>query len=176
MSILFPSCFLQQQTTDAVLSISFSLAADHRCCLIHLVFFSSRPLMLSRPPHFLLQQTTNSISSILFPSRFLQQQTTNSISFSSAADHQLHLIFFSSRPPTPSHFLQQQITDTILSIDFLSLTPMSTVLLPERCYSMDVYSGMVVGTAEHHIQIFNLTNPTVAYKVSHVPLCAEQLN
>jgi hypothetical protein len=32
---------------------------------------------------------------------------------------------------------------------------------------MDVqYPLMVVGTAERHIQIFNLTNPTSAYKVS----------
>ena len=42
---------------------------------------------------------------------------------------------------------------------------------------MDVqYPLMVVGTAERHIQIFNLTNPTAAYKVSHVPLCPERLN
>jgi mRNA export factor len=32
---------------------------------------------------------------------------------------------------------------------------------------MDVqYPLMAVGTAERHIQIFNLTNPTAAYKVS----------
>jgi mRNA export factor len=44
--------------------------------------------------------------------------------------------------------------------------PISTVQLPERCYSFDVqYPLMVVGTAERHIQIFNLTNPTTAYKV-----------
>lgn len=44
---------------------------------------------------------------------------------------------------------------------------MSTVQLPERCYTLDiVYPLMVVGTAERHIQIFNLTNPTSAYKVS----------
>ena len=61
--------------------------------------------------------------------------------------------------------------------DLRSTTPVSTVQLPERCYSMDVqYPLMVVGTAERHIQIFNLTNPTAAYKVSHVPLCAERLN
>lgn len=41
-----------------------------------------------------------------------------------------------------------------------------TVQLPERCYSMDVhYPLMVVGTAERHIQIYNLTNPTVVYRV-----------
>lgn len=40
------------------------------------------------------------------------------------------------------------------------------VTLPERCYTFDVqYPLMVVGTAERHIQIFNLTNPTAAYKV-----------
>lgn len=35
-----------------------------------------------------------------------------------------------------------------------------------------VYPLLVVGTAEKHIQIYNLTNPTVAYKVilSKIPL------
>lgn len=43
---------------------------------------------------------------------------------------------------------------------------MSTVQLPERCYTFDVvYPLMVVGTAERHIQIFNLSNPTTAFKV-----------
>ena len=43
---------------------------------------------------------------------------------------------------------------------------MSTVQLPERCYTLDVvYPLMVVGTAERHIQIFNLSNPTTAFKV-----------
>lgn len=51
--------------------------------------------------------------------------------------------------------------------DLRTPTPVSTVQLPERCYSMDVqYPLMVVGTAERHIQIFNLTNPTAAYKVN----------
>lgn len=44
---------------------------------------------------------------------------------------------------------------------------MATVTLPERCYTFDVqYPLMVVGTAERHIQIFNLTNPNTAYKVN----------
>lgn len=39
--------------------------------------------------------------------------------------------------------------------------------LPDRCYTLDVsYPLMVVGTAERHIQIFNLTTPTAAFKVS----------
>lgn len=47
-----------------------------------------------------------------------------------------------------------------------SPTPVATVQLPERCYSMDVqYPLMVVATAERNIQIFNLTNPNTAYKV-----------
>ena len=159
LSISFPSHFLQQQTTDAVSSISFSLAADHQLHLlsilfssaanhqlhlVHLVSFSSRSPMSSRPSRFLQQQTTDSISSISFPSRFLQQQTTDTVSsisfplaadhrlhlvsilFPSAADHRLHLvhlIFFSSRPLTPSRpprFLLQQTTDSISSISFPS--------------------------------------------------------
>ena len=47
-----------------------------------------------------------------------------------------------------------------------SANPISTVQLPERCYTLDVsYPLMVVGTAERHVQIFNLTNPTTPYKV-----------
>lgn len=51
--------------------------------------------------------------------------------------------------------------------DIRSQNPVSSVTLPERCYSLDVsYPLMVVGTAERHIQIFNLTSPTAVYKVS----------
>jgi mRNA export factor len=40
------------------------------------------------------------------------------------------------------------------------------VQLPERCYTLDVsYPLMVVGTAERHVLIFNLTNPTTPFKV-----------
>ena len=50
--------------------------------------------------------------------------------------------------------------------DLRSPQPVSTVTLPERCYTLDVvYPLMVVGTAERHIQIFNLSNPTTAFKV-----------
>lgn len=45
--------------------------------------------------------------------------------------------------------------------------------LPERCYTFDVqYPLMVVGTAERHIQIFNLTNPNTAYKVDNFFHCS----
>ena len=54
--------------------------------------------------------------------------------------------------------------------DVRSQNPVSSVPLPERCYSLDVsYPLMVVGTAERHIQIFNLTSPTSPYKVRVEP-------
>ncbi|GAA6038993.1 hypothetical protein JCM8097_000145 [Rhodosporidiobolus ruineniae] len=55
--------------------------------------------------------------------------------------------------------------------DMRSSTPVAQVQLPERCYSMDSRSSLlVVGTAERHIQIFNLNNPTVPYKAITSPL------
>ena len=40
---------------------------------------------------------------------------------------------------------------------------------PERVYTFDVqFPLMVVGTAERHIQIFNLSNPSTPYKVRHL--------
>jgi len=50
--------------------------------------------------------------------------------------------------------------------DTRSQAPVSVVQLPERCYTLDVaYPLLVVGTAERHILIYNLTNPTTPYKV-----------
>ncbi|KAH9911888.1 Poly(A)+ RNA export protein [Amylocystis lapponica] len=55
--------------------------------------------------------------------------------------------------------------------DLRQSAPVSTVQLPERCYTLDVaYPLMVVGTAERHIQIFNLTSPTSAFKTMVSPL------
>ncbi|KAK1219381.1 RNA export factor gle2 [Marasmius sp. AFHP31] len=60
---------------------------------------------------------------------------------------------------------------TIKYWDLRTPQPVASVTLPERCYTMDVqYPLMVVGTAERHIQIFNLTNPTSAYKTITSPL------
>ncbi|KAJ7844365.1 WD40-repeat-containing domain protein [Mycena olivaceomarginata] len=60
---------------------------------------------------------------------------------------------------------------TIKYWDLRTPAPVATVQLPERCYSVDVqYPLMVVGTAERHIQIFNLTNPTTPYKTMLSPL------
>lgn len=51
--------------------------------------------------------------------------------------------------------------------DLRTPNPVSTVTLPERCYAMDVvYPLLVVGTAERHVQIFNLTNPGTVFRVS----------
>jgi hypothetical protein len=50
--------------------------------------------------------------------------------------------------------------------DLRQPNPVATVQLPERCYTMDVqYPLLVVGTAERHIVVYNLTNPTAAYRV-----------
>jgi len=56
--------------------------------------------------------------------------------------------------------------------DLRTQNPISVVQLPERCYSMDVvYPLMVVGTAERHIQIYNLsTNPAQPYRSQMSPL------
>lgn len=60
---------------------------------------------------------------------------------------------------------------TIKYWDMRSANPISTVQLPERCYTLDVsYPLMVVGTAERHVQIFNLTNPATPYKTMMSPL------
>ncbi|KAJ7650729.1 WD40-repeat-containing domain protein, partial [Roridomyces roridus] len=60
---------------------------------------------------------------------------------------------------------------TIKYWDLRTPTAVASVTLPERCYSMDVqYPLMVVGTAERHVQIYNLTNPTTVYKAMQSPL------
>ncbi|PPR03085.1 hypothetical protein CVT24_012398 [Panaeolus cyanescens] len=60
---------------------------------------------------------------------------------------------------------------TVKYWDLRTANPVATVQLPERCYTFDIqYPLMVVGTAERHIQIFNLTNPNTAYKTITSPL------
>ncbi|KAH9902857.1 Poly(A)+ RNA export protein [Cubamyces lactineus] len=60
---------------------------------------------------------------------------------------------------------------TIKYWDLRTPNPVSTVQLPERCYTMDVvYPLMVVGTAERHILVFNLANPTTPFKTLVSPL------
>lgn len=60
---------------------------------------------------------------------------------------------------------------TIKYWDLRSPQPIGTVQLPERCYAMDAKGPlMVVGTAEKHVCIFDLNNPTVIFKVKHLLL------
>ncbi|KAF9443750.1 WD40 repeat-like protein [Macrolepiota fuliginosa MF-IS2] len=60
---------------------------------------------------------------------------------------------------------------TIKYWDIRSQNPIATVTLPERCYTLDIqYPVLVVGTAERHIQIFNLNNPSTPYKTITSPL------
>lgn len=57
---------------------------------------------------------------------------------------------------------------TIKYWDLRSPQPIGTVQLPERCYAMDAKGPlMVVGTAEKHVCIFDLNNPTVIFKVNY---------
>lgn len=50
--------------------------------------------------------------------------------------------------------------------DLRSSTPVLTVPLPERCYSMDVvYPLLVVGCAERIIRCYDLANPSAVSKV-----------
>ncbi|KAF9348996.1 hypothetical protein BGX26_012648 [Mortierella sp. AD094] len=50
-------------------------------------------------------------------------------------------------------------------------TPISTITLPERLYTMDsVFPLLVAGTADRHVLIYNLNNPTTPFKTLTSPL------
>jgi len=60
---------------------------------------------------------------------------------------------------------------TIKYWDLRSPNPVAKIDLPERCYTMDIaYPLMVVGTAERHLLMYNLTNPTTVYRQIVSPL------
>jgi len=60
---------------------------------------------------------------------------------------------------------------TIKYWDLRTPNPLATYTLPERCYTMDVaFPFLVVGTAERHIQVINLNNPTTLYRDISNPL------
>ncbi|KAJ3221640.1 hypothetical protein HK099_003296 [Clydaea vesicula] len=60
---------------------------------------------------------------------------------------------------------------TVRYWDLRTQSPVSQLSLPERCYTLDVmYPLMVVGTAERHIFLYNLTNPTTIFKQIQSPL------
>lgn len=55
--------------------------------------------------------------------------------------------------------------------DTRSPTPVGTVQLKERCYSMDTKNDLLVAaTADRHVLIFNLSNPTTIFKETISPL------
>ncbi|KAI9244723.1 WD40-repeat-containing domain protein [Sporodiniella umbellata] len=60
---------------------------------------------------------------------------------------------------------------TIKYWDTRSPSPVGTVQLPERLYSMDSKSDlMVAATADRHVLVFNLNNPTTIFKQTVSPL------
>ncbi|KAI7897548.1 WD40-repeat-containing domain protein [Cokeromyces recurvatus] len=55
--------------------------------------------------------------------------------------------------------------------DLRSPTPIGTLQLPERCYSMDTKANLLVaGTADRHVIIVNTNNPTTIFKQALSPL------
>ncbi|KAF9581413.1 hypothetical protein BGW38_001582, partial [Lunasporangiospora selenospora] len=60
---------------------------------------------------------------------------------------------------------------TIKYWDTRQQAPISTITLPERLYTMDsVFPLLVAGTAERHIHIYNLSNPSTPFKSITSPL------
>ncbi|GMM55460.1 RNA export factor [Maudiozyma humilis] len=60
---------------------------------------------------------------------------------------------------------------TIKYWDMRQPNPVSTLMMPERVYTMDNKAQLlVVGTAERHIAIINLSNPGTIFKTAQSPL------
>ncbi|KAG9304958.1 hypothetical protein G9A89_003127 [Geosiphon pyriformis] len=60
---------------------------------------------------------------------------------------------------------------TVKYWDMRMSTPVLSVNLPERCYAMDlVFPLMVVATAERHVVVYNMLNPSQVYKTAQSPL------
>jgi mRNA export factor len=55
--------------------------------------------------------------------------------------------------------------------DLRTPNPVFSFNLPERCYALDVkHPLLVVGTADRHLLVFNLQNPSTPYKQLQSPL------
>jgi mRNA export factor len=55
--------------------------------------------------------------------------------------------------------------------DLRTPNPVFSFSLPERCYALDVkHPLLVVGTADRHLLVFNLQNPSTPYKQLQSPL------
>lgn len=88
-----------------------------------------------------------------------------------AADEPIKSVRFCTPPGSSEMLITGSWDKKIRYWDLRTPNPVATVQLPERVYSMDVSQGLlVVGCAERHIQIFNLTNPTTVYKTAQSPL------
>jgi mRNA export factor len=58
---------------------------------------------------------------------------------------------------------------TVKYWDTRTPSPVLSVDLPERVYTMDLVSPLlVIGTAERHVVIYNIANPSTPYKVSNL--------
>lgn len=60
---------------------------------------------------------------------------------------------------------------TVRYWDLRQSTPVATLTCQERVYTMDIRDKLfVIGTAERHIHIVDLNNPTTFYKTIQSPL------
>ncbi|KAF8583583.1 WD40 repeat-like protein [Ramaria rubella] len=60
---------------------------------------------------------------------------------------------------------------TVKYWDLRQSTPAASATLPDRCYSMDIsYPLMVVGCADRKVNVYNLQQPTKAFRVMESPL------
>lgn len=88
-----------------------------------------------------------------------------------AHDEPIRVVRFCT-PPNASEMLVTGSWDKKIRYwDLRTPNPVATVDVSDRVYTMDVSQGLlVVGTANRHINIFNLSNPTTIYKTAQSPL------
>ena len=77
-----------------------------------------------------------------------------------------------SHPNTQVNLLATGSWDKTLRYwDTRSPTPALQVQLPDRCYALScTHPLLVVGTAERHIQVYDLNNPSAPFKQLQSPL------
>lgn len=87
-------------------------------------------------------------------------------------DQPVRSVRFVDIPNTAGPMLATSSWDKTLKYwDLRQQTPISTVQLPERAYTMDTSKNLlVVGTAERHICIFDLNNPGSIFRTTTSPL------